>query len=129
MVEKRKLSPAPDGKGKYILRDRYARSKLENDLRWKWIGSEVTHFDDITLALCLRAAGLELQDGRGPCRNRFAGDVNLDSSADDKELDFFCTKRRCKDSPFCLNFLGQEQWENEGASPVYCYDTHGLIVH
>ena len=127
MVEKRKRASTANERNNGSINS-VSRTKLDNELRWNWIGSEVAHPKDITVAHRIRVAGLELYDGRRPCRNKYAkklangpsvtgatdanGDLITIDSED--ELDIFCSKRMCKDSPFCLNYLGQDLWEDEG---------------
>lgn len=128
MVERRKRFSTTLGKSKQGPVESASRIKLDNELRWNWIGSDVSRSNEITLTHRIRAAGLEQCDGRRACRNIYSRKVANGFSAmcisdatedlitidSDEEFDSSCTKKLCKDNPFCLNYLGQELWEDEG---------------
>jgi ubiquitin carboxyl-terminal hydrolase 48 len=104
--------------------------------RWGWVSSEVLDVDNITLEHRMVAANLSTRNGNPLCQNKYAigsqeipvpeaiapsapsvnGELSEDiivvSDADEP----LCAKRACKTNPFCLNYLGQEMWENEGKS-------------
>jgi len=49
------------------------------------------------------------------------GDVINVSDSDEDEATTYshcCSKVKCKNNPYCLNYLGQEKWENQGQSPL-----------
>lgn len=132
--EKRKRRAAsPSSKG-LIAGEKLNRNRLlvESDIRWNWIGTDVKHASDITKPYQLRAAGLVPSKSRPICPNNYSrkrrvvetretnggavgedpDDVIVISDEDDGPT---CEKKRCKDNPFCLNHLGQNSWEDEGA--------------
>ena len=137
--EKRKRRAAsPSHKG-LNAGERLNRNRLlvESDIRWNWIGTDVKHASDITQYYQLRAAGLIPSKTRPICANKFARKVN-DFKAREKKEDNVgedpddvivisdeedvptCEKKRCKDNPFCLNYLGQDKWEDEGTYECMC---------
>ncbi|EJD02420.1 cysteine proteinase [Fomitiporia mediterranea MF3/22] len=129
MREKRKRI-ASNAKG-LSAGERLNRNRLlaEYDLRWNWIGTEAKHVSDITREHCLRAAGISLSGLKRPCANKFIKDSrgcnpvqDLATSSEDPEDIIVisdgeeastCDKKRCKDNPYCLNYMGQEKWEDE----------------
>lgn len=131
MREKRKRNAASTTKG-LSAGEKLNRNRLlaESDLRWNWIGTEVKHVSEITKEHCIRAAGLALSRSKRICRNKFREKTRSSSphqkralSSEDPEdvivisdddEDSICDKRRCKDNPYCLNYLGQDRWEDEG---------------
>jgi hypothetical protein len=101
---------------------------------WGWVSSEVRDVDNITLEHRITASNLSLRNGNPFCQNKYAiggqefpvpyaaspnaphvngelsEDVIVVSDADEP----VCAKRACKSNPYCLNYLGQEMWEDEG---------------
>lgn len=88
--------------------------------RYPWLASIQSASEigsEHVLALC----------GLGPlartplCRNKFEegadseGDV-IEVSDSENDTKHSCSKAKCKNNPYCLNYLGQEKWENEGES-------------
>jgi len=89
--------------------------------------------DDITLEHRMTASNLSMRNGNPLCQNKFsvsrqespvfdaspnATHVNGELSEDiivvsdaDEPL---CTKKACKRNPYCLNYLGQDMWDDEG---------------
>lgn len=83
---------------------------------------------DISSEHCLMACGLSAKNVYPFCANKFATsqapkpsanvkeEVILDDDIiiiqDDEEVK--CTKKGCKENPNCLNYLGQDKWEDEG---------------
>lgn len=134
MREKRKL---PSSSTRTLVAgERLNRNRLlvESDIRWNWIGTSVKHMSEITKEHCLRAAGLTISKSRPLCQNKYSvksldgertkehnarksvtpkddGDIIVISDDEDRQP---CEKKKCKDNPFCLNYLGQQKWENEG---------------
>jgi hypothetical protein len=49
-----------------------------------------------------------------------SGDGDRDGDSEDNEITITthsnCSKVSCKNNPYCLNYLGQERWENQGQS-------------
>ncbi|KAH8116817.1 cysteine proteinase [Phellopilus nigrolimitatus] len=138
MREKRKRNAASSSKG-LSVGERLNRTRLlaESDLRWNWIGTDVKAVSEITEEHRLRASGLALLNSRRACTNKYLqksgeqqrapqrltfesedpDDVIVISDSEDEPL---CDKKRCRDNPYCLNYLGQEKWEDEeGAEEAY----------
>lgn len=139
MREKRKRTAVSNAKG-LAAGEKLNRNRLlaESDIRWNWIGTEAKQVHEITDAHRLRAAGLSFTRKKRPhpsivsralnngaeqqlmssqqSENTVNGG-NMDSdfivvSDDDDEPE--CSKKDCKDNPFCLNHLGQERWVDVG---------------
>ncbi|TFK55130.1 cysteine proteinase [Heliocybe sulcata] len=97
---------------------------------WSWVGTEATDASRITdehLAFC---CGLSKRNGWPVCRNKYAKAASSDSSEEtkpakpidvdedvivisDDEQRQECSRKACKLNPNCLNYLGQEAWEDE----------------
>ncbi|KAF7363613.1 hypothetical protein MSAN_01018400 [Mycena sanguinolenta] len=100
---------------------------------WGWVGSEATALEHITAEHLSATCGLSTRNTHPFCRNRYAtrptkkerkkpqapvnGEIEEDiiviSSDTDDEENMHCTKRLCKNNPNCLNYLGQQKWEDE----------------
>ncbi|KAJ3574829.1 hypothetical protein NP233_g1494 [Leucocoprinus birnbaumii] len=125
-AKRRKRSPPPnqglapgESLQRYLVPTRSTHSAL-----WSWIGSEVTEERDISYDHCLAACGLSDKNEYPFCVNKFAPpvpkpareEIVLDDDiiiiSDDEERR--CTKKNCKENPNCLNYLGQDKWEDEG---------------
>ena len=87
--------------------------------------------DDITLDHQLTAYGFTPKSGFASCQNRFSAsktrsevlsepkpnedeDVIIISDDESSEATIVCSKKNCRGNPRCLNYMGQEVWENEG---------------
>jgi hypothetical protein len=132
---KRRTSPPPKGlaAGERLNRDKLAGNDYS---AWGWVGTEVTDASQITKEHCLRVYGFSGKALRPPCPNKYTHRESQEEAkpsgskkpeqavgelpedviviSDDEEEAIKCTKKVCKDSPNCLNHLGQEKWENEG---------------
>ena len=130
---KRNASLPPKGLNPGELLQRNAFSSASP---WGWVGTEVTDLTDITLEHRMLACSLSQRNDIPYCRNKFAVkeeetharnsrerqlplpsvDGELDDDiiviSDDERLS--CSKKHCKTNPNCLNYLGQEMWEDEG---------------
>ena len=117
--------------------DRLKRAKLTgNDYysAWGWVGTEVHDPAHITTEHRLATCGLSKRSPWPLCANKYAlasqseaerpkakveeraagGELQEDIIViSDDELPS-CSNRECKANPFCLNYLGQEKWEDEG---------------
>lgn len=119
--------------------DRLKRAKLTgNDYysAWGWVGNEVTDPGHITTEHRLATCGFSKRSPWSLCANRFGSTtkpaterpkVETEEPIADGELkeDIIvisddegpsCSNKNCKSNPFCLNYLGQEKWEDEGMS-------------
>ncbi|KAF9454646.1 cysteine proteinase [Macrolepiota fuliginosa MF-IS2] len=129
--KRRKRGPAPNkglAPGESLKRYLVPTQNSQHAL-WTWVGSEVSRAADITPEHCLMAYGLSSRNSNPLCMNKYTvsqvqpsqtpvnekeptteeGDIIVIS---DDEGDR-CTKKNCKLNPNCLNYLGQEKWENE----------------
>lgn len=104
--------------------------------RWSWVGTEVTKAEEITREHQLTAYGLTPKSGYEACPNKYLpvqnatklakGDGEMDENVEvivvsDEEITSVCSKKNCKSNPRCLNYLGQDVWENQGeAAQVLC---------
>jgi uncharacterized UBP type Zn finger protein len=93
--------------------------------------------DHITPEHRLRACGLSAGASRNCCPNKYTAqtsaerEMNAQDTQDDAVIIvdedlIVCTRKRCKASPTCLNYLGQEQWENDERSKKL-FLKHGKI--
>lgn len=106
---------------------------------WAWVGSDVSKEEDITTEHCLMACGLSSRNHFPMCVSKCRASGLRQTSAAQKEHEpdrddviiisdderVTCTKKDCKDNPNCLNYLGQDKWEDEGqcaASTVLSVD-------
>lgn len=125
---KHRTSPAPKG---LVAGEQLKRGKLPGNDPWGWVGTEVTHTSRITLEHRLMTCGLSRRSGNPFCTNKYAHKPEKQSSptpkhdvADGELQDDVivisddepppCSKKLCKNNPNCLNYLGQETWEDEG---------------
>ncbi|KAJ6623503.1 hypothetical protein B0H10DRAFT_2010118 [Mycena sp. CBHHK59/15] len=127
MPPKRKRDASPSSKG---LAAGEPLKRTAFSANWGWVGSEAIDPSQITAEHLSVACGL-LRNTHPFCRNKFApepprkeksepmrpvnGEIEEDIiviSSDDEE-DTNCIKRNCKINPNCLNYLGQNKWEDE----------------
>ncbi|KAF5315656.1 hypothetical protein D9611_004911 [Ephemerocybe angulata] len=93
--------------------------------QWSWVGTEVSKPDDITLEHQLIACGFSPRSGYVACPNTFTLSGNATETAqenaedeeviivsDDEDSTPVCSKKNCKSNPRCLNYMGQDIWEN-----------------
>lgn len=97
--------------------------------RWSWVGTEVATPDGITSSHQLAAYGFTSKSGYSACANKYppchaVTDTAGSSQPEEKEEEIIvisddevtpvCSKKNCKGNPRCLNYLGQDVWENPG---------------
>jgi hypothetical protein len=127
----RRTSPVAQG---LSAGERLKRAKLSghDQLAWAWVGSEVTNAADITQEHRLATCGFSESSTFPFCPNKYRKDTGKQNSQTKAtkvagELDddiivvsddetSVCSAKACRNNPNCLNYLGQEQWENEGLS-------------
>ena len=112
------------------------RNAITSGSPWGWVGTEVTELADITLEHRLLACNLSQKNDIPYCLSKFTtkeDEIHAKNSREpqpllpsvDGELDDdiiiisddeqpSCSKKLCKANPNCLNYLGQELWEDEG---------------
>ena len=128
----RRASPAQSGlnAGERLKRTKLTDSRVYS--AWGWVGTEVTDVSQITQQHRLATCGFSENSLQKICPNRFAvskasspvkGSLNsevAEAEADDDVIVISddespqCNARTCKSNPYCLNYLGQEKWEDEG---------------
>ncbi|KAI0273307.1 cysteine proteinase [Gloeopeniophorella convolvens] len=132
---KRRTNQQSDG---LATGERLKRHKLATDLDddwsspWGWVGTSVTDASSITEEHLLATCGLSCKSHYVLCANKYrarpAKVVDLTDSAADS-TDFSsdvvvisedetptCSKKSCSKNPNCLNYLGQDKWEDAEAA-------------
>lgn len=128
----RRASPAAQG---LLAGERLKRTKLSGNeyLAWSWVGTEITNAADITPDHRLATCGFSSKNQHPFCVNKYvrSAEPNLRAIKEeskkplangelkddvivvsDDELQV-CDSKACKNNPNCLNYLGQEKWEDE----------------
>ncbi|PFH54210.1 hypothetical protein AMATHDRAFT_135316 [Amanita thiersii Skay4041] len=91
---------------------------------WSWAGTEVQDLSLLTTEHLLLTCGFSARSPFSFCPNHFSSPPVSDDSIggdiiiitdDDTAL---CSKKICKNNPNCLNYLGQEKWENDAKVEV-----------
>ncbi|KAH9483698.1 Ubiquitin carboxyl-terminal hydrolase 48 [Psilocybe cubensis] len=101
---------------------------------WGWVGSQVVEPEQITLDHRLSACNLSRRNNNAFCRNKYSqqddilpeppssssitntnGELVEDIIVISDDDTLSCSKKDCKTNPNCLNYLGQESWEDEDA--------------
>ncbi|KAI0664864.1 cysteine proteinase [Cubamyces menziesii] len=126
----RRASPASTG---LTAGERLKRTKLTGNAAysaWGWVGTEATETQQITLEHRLATCGLSKTSNHPLCPNKYVekqktppGSKVVDTPAtqggptedvivisDDEGPS--CSSKSCKLNPYCLNYLGQEKWED-----------------
>ena len=86
--------------------------------RYPWLAS-IKSASEVELEHVLALCGLGPLARTPLCPNKFEegagskGDV-IEVFDSEDETTHSCSKVKCKNNPYCLNYLGQEKWENEG---------------
>ena len=131
MPPKRKRDASPSVKGLAAGESLKRTAHAIAASSWQWVATEVTDASAITAEHLSATCGLSKRNNHPFCRNKFAklparkeskkprtplnGEIEEDiiviSSDEDEDLN--CTKKLCKNNPNCLNYLGQQKWENE----------------
>lgn len=131
MAPKRRANASLPSKG-LLPGERLDRSNITSSPSsspWGWVGSTVTNAKNITLEHRLAACHLSSKK-HASCVNKYApqkpneNQTRRNSPAATGELDDdiivisddelpSCSKKGCKTNPNCLNYLGQQAWENE----------------
>ena len=115
MPPKRRRQPSPAEKTK-----RSAPSGSRTS-PWGWVGTEVKTVSALTAEHVLATCGFSARNSHSLCPNRFTQGSAHDKLDNDiivitDEETSQCSRKVCKNNPNCLNYLGQEKWEDDGAS-------------
>ena len=108
------------------------------ELYWGWVSS-VPNSTSISDDHFLRTCGFSPNTQPRFCRNQYARSFDTSSEllpvagpdgdlivvSDDEGP--ICDKKSCQSNPYCLNYLGQKVWEDEGVLSIACTVT-GLQV-
>lgn len=141
MSVKRKRAAAQASQG-LAAGERLKRHKLASasDPSWGWVGTEVKDASNISEEHLLATCGFARNNAAAFCPNKYskrsqkqvepgpsapppqetvadgelADDVIVISS--DTEETHNCSKKACRKRQNCVNYIGQEKWENKGAS-------------
>lgn len=136
----RRHSPAASGPaaGERIKRAKLAGSDYS---AWGWVGSEVTDASEISQSHRLASCGFSTNTTFPLCINEYSsssgksmpaqsalqksqgkvanGELEDDIIVISDDEGPSCSSKACKSNPYCLNYLGQEKWEDEGVSPSF----------
>jgi hypothetical protein len=136
MRQKRKRGASLTSKG-LAPGEQLKRSTLpgNNSSPWGWVGTEVVNPSEISSEHLLVACGLSERNRHPCCPNKHslvshnlaieASQTHYKEPPVDGELDedvivisddepSQCARKSCKTNLNCLNYLGQEDWEDEG---------------
>lgn len=140
---KRKDSPPPRG---LAAGEQLKRTKLagNDSWAWGWVDIEVSDPSQITLEHRLMTCGLSRRNRNPFCGSKYVSRPEQPKSTastqepaakvangelendiiivSDDEMPS-CSKKACKNNPNCLNYLGQDKWEDEGAYSVNAFPT------
>ncbi|KAI0345367.1 cysteine proteinase [Trametopsis cervina] len=122
----RRTSPATQG---LSAGERLKRAKLSGYDRfaWTWVGTEVNNAAHITQEHRLATCGFNDSSAFQFCANKYresvakqektetkvAGGLDDDIIVVSDDETPACNVKNCRGNPHCLNYLGQEKWENE----------------
>jgi ubiquitin carboxyl-terminal hydrolase 48 len=112
------------------------------DSPWGWVGTNVTDASGITEEHLLATCGLSRKSRHLFCANKYRkhpaktiSPVEVVVSGEEPAKDVViisddetptCSKRHCSKNPNCLNYLGQDSWEDAGQQ--YLRSLHGLAL-
>ncbi|PPQ63065.1 hypothetical protein CVT24_005920 [Panaeolus cyanescens] len=123
-----------------------AAHQTSNSAPWGWVVTEVSQIDEISLEHRLSTCNFSSRNKQPRCRNVYApssstskglspiatsSTVVQGESEDDVIIisdteDDICDKKSCKSNPFCLNYLGQDFWEDEAKAEKRFFEKASL---
>ncbi|KAI0374832.1 cysteine proteinase [Pilatotrama ljubarskyi] len=129
--------------------ERLKRAKLPGNAAysaWGWVGTEVTDVSHITDEHRLATCGFSKSSTHPLCPNKYVekqktpptgkldgsdGQTALEEPADDvivisDDEEHTCSSKACKHNPYCLNYLGQDKWEDAGKAYETYVKAHDL---
>ena len=139
MASKRKRHPSPTPKGLAAGEQLKRNTLTGNDSSaWGWVGTEVLDASQISKEHCMITCGLSKRSRHPFCPNKYAsvekkrasprqertanGELDDDVIVISDDEPPSCSKKLCKNNPNCLNYLGQEKWEDVGKHPLFNLD-------
>ncbi|CAA7271556.1 unnamed protein product [Cyclocybe aegerita] len=126
------LSPKGFAAGDQLKRNALPRPSTSDP--WGWVVSEVSDAAGITQEHSISACNLAARNKNTSCRNKYstitvkkdagtpkatppsstaAGELEDDIIVISDDDEPSCPKKECKANPMCLNYLGQDLWEDE----------------
>ncbi|KAI0362032.1 cysteine proteinase [Trametes cingulata] len=142
----RRGSPGPSG---LSAGERLKRTKLTGNAAysaWGWVGTEVADTSGITQEHRLATCGLSKSSTHPLCPNQYVekektpprgkvggndGQTGPQEPAEDvivisDDEGPMCSSKACKHNPYCLNYLGQDKWEDAGKAYEAYVKAHDL---
>ncbi|KAI0646997.1 cysteine proteinase [Trametes meyenii] len=142
----RRTSPGPTG---LSAGERLKRAKLTGNAAysaWGWVGTEATDVSHITPQHRLATCGFSKGSAHTLCSNKYVkkqvaslpeqvkDDTGLSEFEDlandviviSEDEESTCSGKFCKHNPFCLNYLGQDKWENTDKAYEAYVKAHNL---
>ena len=125
MKRKRRMATQPNGLAPGETLNR-AQLPGREELYWGWI-SAVPNATSISDDHFSRTCGFSPNSQPRFCHNQYARSSDTSSElppVTDPDGDLIivsddegpaCDKKSCQSNPYCLNYLGQKMWEDEGA--------------
>lgn len=115
------LSSMPPKRRRHVSPTEKAKRSTPSDSKtspWGWVGTEVKDVSAIAPEHVLATCGFSTRNSYSLCPSRFTQGATNDML--DNELIVItddeisqCSKKACKHNPNCLNYLGQEKWEDD----------------
>lgn len=130
--------------------ERLKRHKLASasDSPWGWVGTEVKDASNISAEHLLATCGFARNNSSAFCPNKYAkraskqaepSTSSIEEPVADGELaddvivissdseSSNCSKKGCRKQPNCVNYVGQEKWENKSVCNC-CRVVHDFVL-